>query len=113
VFEDPEEPCVACVKKGVACEDKWRRAGSQDTVRISVLEVLAQEHPRWTLKDVLAHLKGISAVTLKRERSSSLEGSVVSKAHTLPDELMQYVHFVKVESEPLSMELSLPGMVLN
>lgn len=82
-------------------------------MRISVLEVLLQEHPGWTLKDALAHLKGISDVTVKRERSSSLEGSEVSEAHAIPDGLMPYVHFVKVESEPLTMELSFPGIVLN
>lgn len=109
VFTDPEEKCVACAKKGLACEDKWRRGGSQDTVRISVLEILYQENPTWTLKDALAHLKGICDVIPKRRRESTSPESEMSEYLVTLEDIAQAEKVVKVEAEPLTMELSFPG----
>ena len=113
MFTDPEEKCVACAKKGLACEDKWRRGGSQDTVRISVLEILAQENPKWTLKDTLAHLKGIYDVIPKRERESTSQESEMSDCLVTHQELLQAEKMVKAEADPLAMEFSFPGMALH
>lgn len=113
MFTDPEEKCVACAKKGLACEDKWRRGGSQDTVRISVLEILVQENPKWTLKDTLAHLKGICDVTPKRERENTSQESEMSDYLVTHEDLVQAEKLVKLEAEPLTMELSFPGMAFQ
>jgi len=85
-------------------------------VRISVLEILARENPRWTLADALEHLKGNDDVVPKREleRESSFEGSEVSEPVASPETVrLQPENVVKVEAEPLMMELSYPGMGLD
>ena len=113
MYTDPKEKCVACAKKGFACEAKWRRGGPQGSVKLSVLEAHSHSNPEWTLKDAIAYLKENGDTVLIRERSTSLEGSEVSLPIAPPDYQTQLESMVKHETDPLTMELSFPGMALN
>jgi len=94
------------------CGEKTRRGGAQDTVRISVLEQLALDHPGWTLLDVIAHLKGSDGLLIM---ASSPETDCSELPHQLPCDqssesfdMLDYVHGLN-HIDPVNMEFALSG----
>jgi len=113
VFESTSEACTTCRKKGLRCGEKTRRGGAQGTVRLSVLAKLAQDNPRWSLRDVIEYLNEGHDV-VKRESSCKRESSATSARSThdsgisslAPDSeqegsfnMMDYVHDLEEEDE--------------
>ena len=94
------------------CGEKTRRGGAQDTVRISVLEQLAVDHPGWSLLDVIGHLKGSDGLLIM---ASSPETDCSELPHQFPCDqsvepfdILDYVHGLN-HADPINMEFAPSG----
>jgi len=115
-FERVDDICGTCLRKDLPCGEKTRRGGAQETVRISVLEQLAIDHPSWTLGDVIAHLSGYEKCDVGEDDSvSSGEECYRSMSPCKPfcfeqSENIESFQLMHV-TEPLTMEFATLGML--
>lgn len=114
-FKSVNDTCGNCVRKGIKCGEKTRRGGAQDTVRISVLESLAIDHPEWSLADVINHLNGSDGLQFDYALANSPESdcSEFSSPQPCPESfesfnLMDFA-FGGGNGEPLNIEFATPG----
>src|SRR5579859_5610723 len=124
-FSTAESRCNMCLRKNLECGVKTRRGGAQGTVRISVLEQLLKDYPTLSLKSAIDHLKGKVSAIVQCKEEENMDASVsmrsfdtrttISNAsdatirHPTASQPMVLTE-PSGHSEPLSMELTPPGI---